>query len=106
MIFMHFNSFSRTGAVLQDLSVLSLLDACILSEEEGVEKPNAEIWRRGLKAISVSPDSDSLTPRSLGKHEEGDWDEVVMHVGDEIKWYVLIPIHMKNKGLRHSMKYR
>lgn len=63
---------------MQDLSVLSLVDVCILSEEEGVEKPNSEIWRRGLNALSSDLDLSTRMPE--------DQTAIVMHVGDEIVW--------------------
>ncbi|KAF8320700.1 HAD-like protein [Clavulina sp. PMI_390] len=47
------NSDSRVRAVLEDLKILPLLDVCLVSEEEGVEKPNQEIWRRALEQIQL-----------------------------------------------------
>src|ERR1700733_9017578 len=43
----HFNLHTfPQGAVMRDLGIEPLLDACFLREEEGVAKPDPEIWRR------------------------------------------------------------
>lgn len=85
-------SFPDTvGAVLQDLEITPFLDACVLSEEEGVEKPDSELWRRAIRAVvqrkSALVDGDDgpseeiggtagFIPTTLGKD--------VLHVGDEL----------------------
>ena len=59
-----------SGAVLEDLGVLSLLDPVLLSEEQGVEKPSAEMYRRAGERADVTAGE-------------------IVHVGDELKAYVL-----------------
>ena len=54
------------GAVLADLGVLPLLNPILLSEEEGVEKPSSEIFRRACERAGVTT-------------------KEIMHVGDELK---------------------
>ena len=55
--------------VLEDLGILPLLSPTLFSEEEGVEKPSAEIWRRALERTKVEA-------------------KQALHVGDEIDAYV------------------
>lgn len=71
---------NRPGLVLEDLGLSPLLDACILSEEEGIEKPNPEIWARGIRAAGLgSPPIYNGTIQPPIAHE-------IMHVGDELEW--------------------
>ncbi|KAJ3553103.1 hypothetical protein NM688_g3796 [Phlebia brevispora] len=60
------NTDVRMRAVLEDLQVLPLLDPVLLSEEQGVEKPSAEMFRRARERAGVQ----------LGE---------IVHVGDELK---------------------
>lgn len=77
-------SSNRLGLVLEDLGLESILDACVLSEEEGIEKPNPEIWARGIRAAGLP---EGVPPISI---TNGVIDSVlahdVMHVGDELEW--------------------
>lgn len=59
-----------TGLVLADLGISPFLHPLVLSEEEGVEKPDAEIFRRALK--------QSLDETT--RFDQG------VHVGDELQW--------------------
>lgn len=59
-----------TGLVLTDLGISPFLHPLVLSEEEGVEKPDAEIFRRAFK-------------ESLGNTTRFDQG---VHVGDELQW--------------------
>ncbi|KZT44207.1 HAD-like protein [Sistotremastrum suecicum HHB10207 ss-3] len=59
------NADSRIRSVLDDLNVAPLLDTILLSEEEGIEKPNKEIWVRALSRVGCS-------------------SAEAMHVGDDI----------------------
>jgi len=62
------NSDARMRLVLADLGISSFLSPLVLSEEEGVEKPDAKIFRRALQAI------DNTTHLDRG-----------VHVGDELE---------------------
>jgi len=60
------NTDTRMRSVFADLGILSYLDPVLLSEEQGIEKPSFEIFRRAC--------------------EEGDVQlQEVLHVGDELK---------------------
>ena len=61
------------GGVLQDLGVLEHLEMCMISEEEGVEKPDSEIWKRALSQSQSGADISQT-----------------IHVGDELDWCVLL----------------
>ena len=58
------------GEVLRDLGVLDMLRPCVLSEEEGCEKPSAAIWTKSMQYAGI---------------EGLDASEVV-HIGDELEW--------------------
>lgn len=60
------------GAVIEDLGIMPYLDAVLLSEDEGVEKPSCEIFRRACERLGVKP-------------------QETVHVGDELKWCVAPP---------------
>ncbi|KAG6375460.1 HAD hydrolase subfamily IA REG-2-like protein [Boletus reticuloceps] len=63
------NSDSRMRLVLADLGISPFLRPVVLSEEEGIEKPNAEIFRRAFKqALDNSSHFDQA-----------------VHVGDELQ---------------------
>ncbi|KZV95116.1 HAD-like protein [Exidia glandulosa HHB12029] len=49
------NTDSRIRTALHDLGIVSYLDPIIVSQEEGVEKPNAEIWRRAVERAGNIP---------------------------------------------------
>lgn len=57
------------GAVIEDLELIPHLDVVLLSEEEGVEKPSPEIFRRAYERVGAAPDQ-------------------TVHVGDELDRYV------------------
>lgn len=59
-----------TGLVLADLGISPFLHPLVLSEEEGVDKPDAEIFRRAFTQAL-----DNAT-----RLEQG------VHVGDELQW--------------------
>ncbi|OSD03963.1 HAD hydrolase subfamily IA REG-2-like protein [Trametes coccinea BRFM310] len=59
------NTDARMRAVIEDLDLIPHLDTVLLSEEEGVEKPSGEIFRRACERMGVKP------------HE-------TVHVGDEL----------------------
>lgn len=59
-----------TGLVLADLGISPFLHPLVLSEEERVEKPDAEIFRRAFKQAF-----DDTTQSDQG-----------VHVGDELEW--------------------
>jgi len=87
------NSDSRVRAVMRDLGIEPLLDACVLSEEEGVAKPDPEIWRRAavhaglILGELVHPLHQSVTPkedtRTMDQSLTG-LGQKVIHVGDEL----------------------
>lgn len=47
------NTDSRIRSALKDLAILRFLDPVVVSQEEGVEKPNSEIWRRAAERAGV-----------------------------------------------------
>ncbi|KAI0645440.1 HAD hydrolase subfamily IA REG-2-like protein [Trametes meyenii] len=47
------NTDARMRAVIEDLDLLPQLDTILLSEEEGIEKPSHEIFRRAWKRLGV-----------------------------------------------------
>lgn len=61
---------TTTGLVLADLGVSPFLNSLVLSEEEKVEKPNAEAFRRAFKQAL-----DNVIHFDQG-----------VHVGDELEW--------------------
>lgn len=63
-----------TEAVIEDLGLLPYIDAVLLSEEEGIEKPSREIFLRACSRVGVS------------MHE-------ALHVGDELAAYVHVSLH-------------
>lgn len=66
---------------MQDLEIQPLLDVCVLSEEEGVEKPDSEIWRRAIRgAFPRNPKADA----SIVQAPRDELKEV-LHVGDELE---------------------
>ncbi|KAG6842173.1 hypothetical protein C0991_001666 [Blastosporella zonata] len=68
------NADSRIRSVLRDLNFPSSLNPIILSEEEGVEKPSPEIYRRALSAVNSELNQDNpITP------------DQCLHVGDELE---------------------
>lgn len=60
------HSYLVTDLVIDDLGIQSYLDPVLLSEEQGIEKPSAEIFQRACNIAGVQ----------LGE---------VLHVGDELK---------------------
>ncbi|KAI9068052.1 HAD hydrolase subfamily IA REG-2-like protein [Trametes sanguinea] len=60
------NTDARMRAVIKDLDLIPHLDTVLLSEEEGVEKPSCEIFRRACDRMGIQP------------HE-------TVHVGDELE---------------------
>jgi len=50
------NGDARIRQVLQDLGLNDYFATVVISEEEGVEKPNAEIWRRALAQTQTRAD--------------------------------------------------
>lgn len=60
---------TTTGLVLADLGISPFLNPLVLSEEEKVEKPDAEIFRRAFKQV------DNVIHFDQG-----------VHVGDELEW--------------------
>ncbi|KAK7053366.1 hypothetical protein VNI00_003992 [Paramarasmius palmivorus] len=69
------NSDSRSRSVLEDLGFPAYLsDTIVLSEEEGIEKPSGEIYRRVLEQVSRK--------QSLARPLAPDQ---CLHVGDELK---------------------
>lgn len=71
------------GSVLADLDVLPLLNPVLLSEEEGVEKPSFEMFRRACERAGVTADQ-------------------VVHVGDELRAWV----HLTLLDIPESNKYQ
>ncbi|ESK97145.1 haloacid dehalogenase-like hydrolase domain containing 3 [Moniliophthora roreri MCA 2997] len=68
------NSDSRSRSVLQDLGFPEYLDPIVLSEEEGIEKPSEEIYRRVLEQVSRKKKlASQLEPTQC------------LHVGDELE---------------------
>ena len=75
------------GAVIEDLEIMPYLDAVLLSEEEGVEKPSCEIFRRACERLGVKP-----------------WETV--HVGDELEGCVALsgcPDARLERGLTYQL---
>ena len=82
----------RLRGTLEDLALLDSFDALLISGEEGVEKPDPEIFRRAVKRLSVpaerslmvgdTPDSDIAGARSVGAS--------VIQFGTEIKGFASI----------------
>ncbi|KAG6918718.1 hypothetical protein DXG01_012203 [Tephrocybe rancida] len=67
------NADSRIRSVLRDLDFPTSLSPMVLSEEEGVEKPSPEIYRRMLSYVNSGLNEQNLiTP------------EQCLHVGDEL----------------------
>ena len=56
---------------MEDLGVIQLTDATLLSEEVVVEKPSCEIFQRACQQFGVAP-------------------EETVHIGDELEWCVTI----------------
>lgn len=54
--------------VIHGLDIASYFDAVLISEEEGVRKPDPEIFHRGLKRLSVAPHEAVY----VGDHPEAD----------------------------------
>ncbi|KAK1234238.1 hypothetical protein PQX77_002545 [Marasmius sp. AFHP31] len=73
------NSDSRMHAVLQSLSFPLTLSPVLLSEEEGIEKPDKEIFLRSLARVNDAQRS---------KHGKTDWEDIAphecLHVGDDV----------------------
>ena len=61
------------GSVLTSLGISSFLHPVVLSEEEGIEKPDSEIFRCAFK--------QALDGTHL---DQG------VHVGDELQWYACL----------------
>ncbi|KAH9929613.1 HAD hydrolase subfamily IA REG-2-like protein [Epithele typhae] len=59
------NTDARMRSAMDDLQLLSQVDAVLLSEEEGVEKPSRDIFYRACERVGVQP-------------------EETLHVGDEL----------------------
>jgi len=80
--------------VMRDLGIEPLLDACVLSEEEGVAKPDPEIWRRAAVSAglilmeSTRPLHQSATPEDTRSMDQIfiALGQKVIHVGDELVW--------------------
>ncbi|KAG5731291.1 Haloacid dehalogenase-like hydrolase domain-containing protein 3 [Termitomyces sp. T112] len=66
------NADSRIRSVLRDLEFPVFLDPIILSEEEGVEKPSPEIYRRALAVVNSRNPQNPVVPAQC------------LHVGDEL----------------------
>ncbi|KAJ8076621.1 hypothetical protein PM082_001044 [Marasmius tenuissimus] len=73
------NSDSRMHAVLQSLSFPSTLSPVLLSEEEGIEKPEKEVFLRALARVNDAQRS---------KHGKSDWEDIAphecLHIGDDV----------------------
>ncbi|GLB37510.1 putative HAD-hyrolase-like [Lyophyllum shimeji] len=66
------NADSRIRLVLQDLGFRDEVDAVVLSEEVGFEKPSPEIFLQALSKVNSSRSQNPIAP------------EECLHVGDEI----------------------
>ena len=55
---------------MEDLGIIQLTDAALLSEEEGVEKPSCEIFQRACQRVGVASGE-------------------TVHIGDELDWCVI-----------------
>ncbi|KAG6903017.1 hypothetical protein C0995_007450 [Termitomyces sp. Mi166 len=66
------NADSRIRSVLKDLDFPLHLDPIILSEEEGVEKPSPEFYRRALAVVNTGNQRNPIIPAQC------------LHVGDEL----------------------
>lgn len=70
------------GSVIADLDLSSYLDIIVISEEEGIEKPDKRIWERTCSYVDVH------LPEAC-------------HIGDELIWSVLclfyINFHRSNE---------
>lgn len=81
---------------MQDLGIAPLLDACVLSEEECVAKPDPEIWRRAIVNAGLTPAlllRQSVAPNIDKKSDDQSLNELAqdtLHVGDELDWCVPI----------------
>jgi FMN phosphatase YigB (HAD superfamily) len=74
---------------MQDLDIEPLLDACVLSEEEGVAKPDPEIWRRAIinARLTLPPLLQQSIAPNIDQSLKG-LSQSVLHVGDELDWCV------------------
>ncbi|KAK7472785.1 hypothetical protein VKT23_000892 [Stygiomarasmius scandens] len=66
------NSDSRSRLALKDLGFPEYMTPIVLSEEEGIEKPNQEIFQRALNKVN------EMHKVEIQKHE-------CLHVGDELE---------------------
>lgn len=62
------NCFSEETGVIRDSVLFPYFDAVYLSYEQGVQKPNAEIYRRCMKELGVKPEA-CLYVGDGGSHE-------------------------------------
>ncbi|KAI0633338.1 HAD hydrolase subfamily IA REG-2-like protein [Trametes polyzona] len=60
------NTDARMREVIEDLQLIPLLDTVLLSEEQGIEKPSPEIFKKACTQLGVKP-------------------EGTVHVGDELE---------------------
>ncbi|KAH7108119.1 HAD hydrolase subfamily IA REG-2-like protein [Auriculariales sp. MPI-PUGE-AT-0066] len=64
------NSDSRIRSVLQDVQIADYLDPIVVSQEEGIEKPDTGIWTRALERAGV----DAASTLHVGDSEERDFN--------------------------------
>ncbi|KAI0743842.1 HAD-like domain-containing protein [Daedaleopsis nitida] len=76
------NTDARMRVVIEDLDILPYLDTVLLSENEGVEKPSAQIFQRACERLGIRP-------------------EETVHVGDELDWCV--ELDMERCSLSHDV---
>lgn len=70
--------FTVLGSVLRDLEFPASLDPIVLSEEEGVEKPSPDLYRRALAVVNAQNQRNAIVPAQC------------LHVGDEIDAYLAL----------------
>jgi len=63
------NADSRVRTVLESVEILHFLEPCVISEEEGYEKPSPEMWTKSIAKSGI---------RALQPSE-------VLHIGDELE---------------------
>ncbi|KIL66286.1 hypothetical protein M378DRAFT_161161 [Amanita muscaria Koide BX008] len=70
------NADSRIRSVLEDLDFPSAMDTIVLSEEQGIEKPEREIFLRTIDNVNrkIPSGQKSIDPAEC------------LHVGDELIW--------------------
>ena len=91
------NCFSEEAKVIRESSLYPYFDAALLSCEEGVEKPNKEIFLRCMSSLNVKPEECIYV---------GDGGSQELEAAKSLGMYPLQALWYRNKKSEHVIKLK